>query len=321
MAKFHRDRPRENDMGEPRRDSNSPGDSHGQTPQCKNRLRRAPAHARGAKMKPQNQSERIKGFVFTAVVTVVSRTLILRDRLMGRMKRTRSDDPASQNKPRHRIASGDKILDAVFVSPVGDSAKAALLICHGIGETVDHWPTVQNLLASHGIASLVFDYAGYGKSTGSIAWKQCEEDTVAAFGFLKTLVPHLPVSVLGFSMGSGIASAVLNRVAAEHLILCSSFTSFQAAALTLGVPRRLSFLVPSIWNTLESLPHCSSPVLILHCEQDRVFPPQMGSDLASCCDQHANLVIVPNHQHNEPFYRPQPRYWNHVVSQLVSCRE
>jgi alpha-beta hydrolase superfamily lysophospholipase len=270
-------------------------------------------------MKSQSQLERVTGLVFTAAITIVSRTLIVRDRLLGRMKRTSNSDPAGQNTSRHWIArDDDKILDAVFVTPARDSAKAALLICHGIGETVDHWLTVQNLLASHGIASLIFDYAGYGKSTGSIGWKQCEDDTVAAFRFLKALLPHLPVSVLGFSMGSGIASAVLDRIVPDHLILCSSFTSFRAAALTLGVPRRLSSLVPPIWNTLESLPHCSSPVLILHCEQDRVFPTQMALDLASCCDPHANLVIIPNHQHNEPFYRPQLRYWNHVVSHLVS---
>jgi uncharacterized protein len=272
-------------------------------------------------MTAQNGSGRVNRFAFTAAVTVVSRTLILRDRLLGRMKQARLDDCALRSSSRYRIASGNEILDAVFVAPAGNSARAALLICHGIGETVDHWLTAQSLLASHGVASLVFDYAGYGKSTGRVDWKQCEEDAVAAFGFLKTLLPDLPVSVLGFSMGSGIAGTVMNRIAPEHLILCSSFTSFQAAAHTLGVPRRLSFLVPPIWNTLESVPYFSSPVLILHCEQDRVFPTRMASDLAASCGEHSKLVVVPNHKHNEPFYRPQLQYWNHVISYLFSSSQ
>lgn len=272
-------------------------------------------------MSAPNKSEQVNRFAFTAAVTVVSRTLILRDKLLGRMKPGRLDDCAGQNSSRHRIASGDKILDAVFVAPPGNSARAALLICHGIGETVDHWLTAQNLLASRGVASLVFDYAGYGKSTGSIDWTQCEEDTVAAFGFLKTLLPVLQVSMLGFSMGSGIAGAVMNRIAPEHLILCSSFTSFQAAAQTIGVPRMLFLLVPPIWNTLESICYSSSSVLILHCQQDRVFPVRMASDLASSCGERAKLVVVPNHKHNEPIYRPQLQYWNHVVSFLFSSRQ
>jgi alpha-beta hydrolase superfamily lysophospholipase len=271
-------------------------------------------------MRAQNRSERVSRLTFTAAVTAVSRTLILRDRLLGRVKHARLDHHALQNFSRHRIASGNKILDAIFVAPAGNSARAALLICHGIGETVDHWLTAQNLLASHGVASFVFDYAGYGKSTGRVDWEQCEEDAIAAFGFLKTLLPNLPVSVLGFSMGSGVAGAVMNRISPEHLILCSSFTSFQEAAHTLGVPRKLSFLVPPIWNTLESVHYLSSPVLILHCEQDRVFPTRMASDLASSCGERSKLVVVPNHKHNEPFYRPQLQYWDHVISYLFSSR-
>jgi alpha-beta hydrolase superfamily lysophospholipase len=266
----------------------------------------------------QNGPENVSRFAFTAVVTVVSRTLIFRDKLLRRLKPAKIDDCALQSSSIHRIASGKNILDAVFVAPSGNSARAALLICHGIGETVDHWPRAQNLLASQGVASLVFDYAGYGKSTGRVDWKQCEDDAVAAFAFLKALLPDLPLSVLGFSMGTGIAGAVMNRIAPQHLILCSSFTSFQAAAHILGVPRILSSLVPPIWNTLDSIPHFSAPVLILHCEQDRVFPVQMATELASLSGARAKLIVVKNHKHNEPFYRPQLEYWDHVVSCLFS---
>lgn len=274
-----------------------------------------------AQVTAQNRSERVDRFAFTTAVSVASRALILRDKLLGRMKQTRLVDSASQISSRHPIVSRNQILDTVFVAPHGNSAKAALLICHGIGETVDHWGKAQSLLASRGVASLVFDYAGYGKSTGRVDWRQCEDDAVAAFAFLQTMLPDLPLSVLGFSMGSGIAGAVMNRIAPEHLILCSSFTSFQAAAHALGVPRALSFLVPPIWNTLESIPHFSLPVLILHCEQDRVFPIRMASDLASSSAGRAKLVVVPNHKHNEAFYRPQLHYWSHVVSCLSpTCR-
>jgi pimeloyl-ACP methyl ester carboxylesterase len=58
--------------------------------------------------------------------------------------------------------------------------------------------------------------------------------------------------------------------------------------------------------------------LILHCENDRLFPTQMASDLAASCKTKAKLVIVSDQKHNDPFYRPHRRYWNHVVSMLVS---
>ena len=70
--------------------------------------------------------------------------------------------------------------------------KAALLICHGIGEIVEYWFPVQQLLAANGVASLVFDYSGYGRSSGSIDWSQCELDAIDAFEYLKSIAPSTP---------------------------------------------------------------------------------------------------------------------------------
>ena len=183
---------------------------------------------------------------------------------------------------------------------------------------MEHCSGVQRLLAAQGVASLVFDYAGFGKSTGRIRWEQCEEDAIAAFDALKTLLTDTPVSMLGFSLGSGIAAAVLDRVSPTHLVLCSSFTSFQAATCCARLPRRLSFLAPPIWNTEESLCRHLLPVLILHSEQDRLFPTQMASKLALCNQERTQLAIISDQQHNDPFRCPERRYWDHVISFLRS---
>jgi alpha-beta hydrolase superfamily lysophospholipase len=265
-----------------------------------------------------NRSTSIDNLAFTAVVTLASWTFILRDRLLGRVKRAPLENHPCLEISRRTIASDKQFLDAVFVTPAREPARAAVLLCHGIGETVDHWLGVQKLLAAQGVASLVFDYTGYGASTGRIRWKQCEEDAIEAFGALEALLPGTSVSILGFSLGSGIAAAVLDYISPQKLILCSSFTSFQAAACCAGLPQGLSFLAPPIWNSEESLCRCSLPVLVLHCENDRLFPIQMASKLASSCKERAKLVIVPNQRHNDPFYRPHHQYWDHVVSILVS---
>jgi hypothetical protein len=264
------------------------------------------------------ENDAISNLTFTAGVTFASQILILRDRLLGRVRRIPLEDFSCPEVSRRTIVSGSQILDAIFVAPAEAPVGAAVLLCHGIGETVDHWIEVQKLLAAQGVASLVFDYAGFGRSTGRIRWQQCEDDAVAAFKALETLLPNAPVSLLGFSLGSGIAAAVLDRVSPKHLILCSSFTSFQAAACRTGLPRRFSFLAPPIWDTRESLRQCSLPVLVLHCEQDRLFPTRMALELASSNQKHAQLAIVSDQRHNDPFRRPELRYWSHVVSLLVS---
>jgi uncharacterized protein len=255
--------------------------------------------------------------VFTVSVAAISRVLILRDRVIGRMGRIRAAASHPAQIERRSIASGGRRLDAVFVQPADSPAHAALLICHGIGETVDHWIAAQTLLAEHDVASLVFDYAGYGRSPGPVDWRCCEENTLDAFHCLLLLAPALPVSLLGFSMGSGIAASVAGRIRAERLILCSAFTSYREAACVLGVPRPLAGALPRIWDGAESLNRCSLPVLVVHCEKDRAFPLWMASRLANSCGDRAELVVVADHAHNQPFYRPSMTYWSHILARVI----
>lgn len=53
----------------------------------------------------------------------------------------------------------------------------------------------------------------------------------------------------------------------------------------------------------------------------RLFPTQVASALASSCQGRTELAIVSKQQHNDPFNRPELRYWAHVVSFLVSNHE
>jgi uncharacterized protein len=247
---------------------------------------------------------------FTLAVTCISRFVAIADRVLGRIGRTDCDDLSSTS--RHAIPSGSNLLDAAYVSPAAAPPRAVVLICHGIAETVDRWLPVQQLLASHGVASLVFDYSGFGKSTGHIDWRQCEIDAISAFRALQKLAPAQPISLLGFSLGSGIAAAVVNQVDTHRLILCAAFTSFRAGARAGGLPALLNSWAPPIWSAERSLKNCQVPVLVVHGEKDRLFPVQMARDLASLCGTKVELIILPNVTHTEPFYRPRLSYWGRL---------
>ena len=187
---------------------------------------------------PGDSPNRAHRVSFSFAISCISRFMILRDRALGWTKRGRVPTGIHERASRHAIPSAAHVLDAVFVEPVRIPAHAAILLCHGIGETVEQWFGVQQLLAANGVASLVFDYSGYGKSTGKPHWEQFELDAIAAFAALEKLAPKLPVSVLGFSLGTGVATATIDRLAAHRLILCEAFTSFRGATVSIGIPRR-----------------------------------------------------------------------------------
>jgi alpha-beta hydrolase superfamily lysophospholipase len=249
---------------------------------------------------------------FTLSLTVTSRIVQLRDRLLGRVPRSRPDDP-TLSVTCHAIPSGKNTLDAVYVEPASTAPQSALLICHGIGEIVPQWFPIQGILAESGIASLVFDYSGYGRSTGHIDFLQCEQDAVSSFQLLQRLAPDVPIALLGFSLGTGVAPAILNRVSADRLVLCAGYTSFRHAARAAWIPPFLSFLVPPIWSAKDALCDCNLPILIVQGTQDRLFQMQMAHDLVACCNS-ADLLILPARSHNEPFYNPQQHYWGPIIN-------
>jgi alpha-beta hydrolase superfamily lysophospholipase len=254
--------------------------------------------------------------LFTTALTCTSRIVQVRDRVLGRVPRTRAEC-ATALATEHAIPSGRNLLDAVYVEPAAVPVRSAVLICHGIGEVVSQWFRIQQILAENGIASLVFDYSGYGRSTGFIDWTQCEQDAVSAFRLLERLAPSIPISLLGFSLGTGIVSAILNRVTADRLVLCAGYTSFRSAARAARIPGFLSALVPPIWSAEEALRDCRLPILIVQGDCDRLFRVQMARDLVACCGGRAELLILPARAHNEPFYNPQPHYWGPIIGWLL----
>jgi len=259
----------------------------------------------------------VRQLLLTIAVTATSRVCGVRDRLLFRVPWDGRMETAGPGVSRHGIPSGRHMLDAVLVQPQSGPAQASVLICHGIGETVELWHQVQQLLAASGVASLVFDYAGYGRSSVFFNASQAEGDAVAAFGCLERLTAPLPVAVLGLSLGSGIAAAIMPKVPAHCLVLLGAFTSLRKAATSVGIPRFFAPAVPPIWDAEDALRNCPVPVLVVHGEKDRLFPVRMAAELAGFCGSHCELVIVPDVSHNEPFYRPRESYWGGIVARFL----
>ena len=261
------------------------------------------------------QATSVQRFLFTAALACASRAVQLRDRMLSRIPHS-LPECIGIAATQHTLASGKSLLDAVFVTPAPTEARAAVLICHGIGEIVPQWFPIQRILAEAGIASLVFDYSGYGRSTGRPDWSQCEDDAVSAFNLLKRLV-SVPITILGFSLGTGVAATILNRVSAERLVLCAGFSSFRKAARAAWFPGFLSPLVPPIWSAADTLRNCKLPILIVQGDHDRLFPMQMAHDLVACSGGRADLLVLPARSHNEPFYHPQMHYWGPIIAWLL----
>jgi hypothetical protein len=232
-----------------------------------------------------------------------------RDVLLGRTNRFRGNVLGE----RFFFTSGQRRLAGVWVA-AGEGAPV-ILLCHGIGETVWHWSAVQGFLRERGVASMAFNYSGYGESSGKIRAEHCDEDFVAAYAELRRRVgPEARVSVLGFSLGSGIAANGVGQLtpAPAGLFLCEAFPSFREAVQAVGVPKWGARVFPDIWRTEDTVKSLAMPVCVVHSDGDRLFPVEMGRRIAIACG--GVLVLVAGLGHNQPYLQPTEAYWGPIVA-------
>ncbi len=253
----------------------------------------------------------LQDLLFAVGVGGLGRVLVARDRLLGR--------PGVRVLPagatRLTIESGRNGLDAVLMVPEGARVQAAVIVCPGIGERVEHWLRAQELLAGRGVASLVFNYSGMGRSGGRVSVGQCERDAIAAAQWMRVRFTGVPRTLLGFSLGSGIAAAVTRRAYVERVVLCAAYTSFREAACALGLPGWMRSGLPDVWRSGEALRRCGVPVLIVQGQRDRLFPLWMGGELARVCG--GTVMVVSGMEHADLHAEPRMEQWGPVVEWLL----
>ena len=250
------------------------------------------------------------------LLTAISRLILRDDRLNGRMRRMFDAFPFA--KERFMISSGRRRLSAVYVTAGTDTP--AVLLCHGIGERVEYWGGVQELLKGMGVSSLVFNYSGYGESTGRVSAANCEEDALAAYRELAGH-GHPSIVLLGFSLGTGVGSAVASRMDVDGLVLCEGFSSLREAGVAMGFPRWMTRAVPDVWDTVHRVGELKMLVLVVHSDVDGLFPLSMAERVAEACGTHGKLLVIRGVSHNAPIFAPTEEYWQPVADWVKRVAE
>jgi hypothetical protein len=249
--------------------------------------------------------------VLSRGVSLVSRALMKRDAMWGRVDRM-PQDPSRED---FFFVSGGRKLAGVWVA--GPPGAPVVLLCHGIGETVQHWGAVQLYLREQGVGSMICNYSGYGKSEGRICVEHCDEDFVSAYAELRRRVgADAKVFVLGFSMGSGIAASGVSKLvpAPDGLFLCAAFSSLREGMQALWVPAWFTRLLPDVWNTVVAVRRLHLPMCVVNSDTDEMFPVEMAQKISSACG--CDLVVVKGLRHIEPYIRPTDLYWGPILERV-----
>ena len=217
-----------------------------------------------------------------------------------------------------KIFSGGRWLDAYLVEAAQDCRpRVALLILHGVGETISQWVGVQSLLYNHCISSLIFDYSGDGDSTGRGSVENLDEDAPAAYEFFaERFGSRERLCILGFSMGNApmLDSVGKFRPAPSCIVVASAFSSRRdSAEYHWKIPRLFMKVVPDPWDNVHNVSQVRSSLLVLHSDADQVNPPWMGQRIFEAAPAPKQLTVVHGLRHNAAYKSPGVQWWEPVI--------
>jgi hypothetical protein len=202
------------------------------------------------------------------------------------------------------IPIDERRLQAWLVRPApARDAQKAILIFHGRYESISEWVPVQHYFWKHGIASMVFDYSGFGDSTGPASVANLRQDVQAAYQvFQSKTVPDCRKYLLGYSLGTGF---LLEGIATftgsfDGVILVSAYSSARDAAVQTGtLPGWLAFILPDLYNNVRMVQRMHKPLLIIHSRDDQVFPITMAEKIYAAANQPKYLSVLKGLNHND----------------------
>ena len=175
---------------------------------------------------------------------------------------------------------------------------------HGNAGSLQTWFTGGDFYRRTNMDLFIFDYRGYGKSSGRIeSQAQLESDVRAAWRHVEAHYagrigqPGFKRVVLGRSLGTGLASSLSADLQPELTVLVSPYESMLAVAKE-QYPWVPAPLLRYPLRSAESLSRVKTPILLAHGGLDTLIPPRHSTALKAAAP-HAQVLVVPEAGHGD----------------------
>ena len=191
-----------------------------------------------------------------------------------------------------RINAAGEELHGWFVP--APQARGVVLFFHGNAGNISHRLDYLRMFRKLGFSILIFDYRGFGKSSGEPSEIGTYQDAEAAWNYLVETRRVAPSSIVlfGESLGGAVAAYLAARVKPRALILTSTFTSLPELGAKLYPLFPVRLLSRFKYDTREYLRRVSCPVLIVHSRDDEIVPFAQGEALYSAAHEPKRFLEI-----------------------------
>lgn len=204
-----------------------------------------------------------------------------------------------------------------------------VLYCHGNGGNIGGRVGVLSGLRGLGLAVLMFDYRGYGQSSGRASVDGTRLDVLAAWRYLVDERGYDPSEIVmwGRSLGGAVAIDQAARVSVAGmppaaLVVESSFTS------TMDLGKQLYPWLPVGWferklnyPSRELIAKVTAPVLVAHSPDDDLIPAEHGSALGEAAEAGVatRLAFIELDGGHNDGHLAEPRFMPRVAAFLAAA--
>lgn len=194
-----------------------------------------------------------------------------------------------------------------------------LLFCHGNAGNIGDRVSNAALLTAAGFDVLLFDYRGYGHSTGRPDEQGTYRDAHAALAGLlrRPGVDRDRVFYLGESLGGAVALALAVEHPPRGLILQSTFTSIRDAARA-HYPFIPTPLIPDAYPSLRLISRLTVPLLVIHGDRDDIVPLAHGQALCEAAGEPKRIRVFAGSGHNDLVARAGREYADEIANWATS---
>lgn len=181
------------------------------------------------------------------------------------------------------FSSNGNTIYGVFAkaASLGANTKTILYV-HGNDKDIDKfWPRIEYLYPL-GINILIYDFQGYGKSTGNPSLAGIQQNTRDALAYLKTRsdVNATKIILYAFSLGGIFALDLAANTKMPLAIITENIPASSDAMvktrLRIGVPS--SFLFNETFDNLGNVHKVTAPILMFHSRKDQTVPFRGNAD-------------------------------------------
>ncbi|RDB35246.1 MAG: alpha/beta hydrolase [Spirobacillus cienkowskii] len=206
---------------------------------------------------------------------------------------------------------------------------ASILHFHGNSQNITSHFLYSSWLSNYGFDIIIFDYRGFGKSSGKPTRDGLIKDGIAALNWTKKNSRTAENFILGQSLGGAVAipAYVQNSVPSiKAIILDSTFSSYRRIArqkagdffITWLFQWPLSFLVSDDWSPIDSISQIQIPIISIHSLNDPIVPFDLGKELYSQINSKKDFWEIPQEGHCSALIQKDSTYRKKLINFLCN---